>query len=597
MTFKPSAYNLAIFNHVAAALDGTANRCLIVEATAGSGKTTQLVELCRRLQHTHPRVRVVVGAFGRRVADELQQKLPSNAEATTLHSLGFRTWRATCPGVEVDLDKVSRIVGSAVDKGLCPRWLRGKLRKLVDLARMHGIVPGWICNAEASALAQEARSGAGGYSGTAGAESLAVARPTQSADRDTAAAVADQYPLRGLVADTDDEWLRLINHYDVGADAPGQLIGLARRTLAQSIRFGHRFVDHADMLYLPTLCSETQWWISAQVLAVDELQDLDGLQRVMIERLVGGVGKGSRCVFIGVGDPQQAIFAWRGADTDSVDRLKRRLAAAELPLSICYRCPSSHLELARQSADGTKVEARPGAPEGVLERYDEYGTLVCYQPHRDGLECDCTSLTYKRGRLAPADPPKLTPTSFHPGDVVISRAKAPLVKFAYWLLRHRVPARILGKDLARDLLSFVDSMKATTVTDLLLKVDRATTRALARAAELDDDKAAEEAVDRQGVVRAVAESYDGDDVPGFKGELEGLFGDGGDRDDVVTCSTIHRMKGGEADRVWWLDAWKMYADRKWKHDWQRVENSNLRFVAATRARAELRLIDSRMIGQ
>ena len=44
----------------------------------------------------------------------------------------------------------------------------------------------------------------------------------------------------------------------------------------------------------------------------------------------------------------------------------------------------------------------------------------------------------------------------------ICRAKAPLVRAAYDLLKNNVPACILGKDLGRGLLAYVDAVSSNT---------------------------------------------------------------------------------------------------------------------------------------
>jgi hypothetical protein len=148
----PSHYQLAVFDQVAAAVKAKQQRRpfrhVVVQASAGSGKTTLCVELCSRIAPA----RCTVVAFGTRNADELKKKLPSNAEASTLHSLGNRAWTQTLGGRQYAPEiavgghsrpgKLDRIIGAEVEAGRIPRWLRYKVAKLVDLARMHGIVPG-----------------------------------------------------------------------------------------------------------------------------------------------------------------------------------------------------------------------------------------------------------------------------------------------------------------------------------------------------------------------------------------------------------------------------------------------------------------------
>lgn len=577
----PSRYQAAVFQHVADAVAKRQRRQrfdhVVVEATAGAGKTATCVEACRRIAPT----RCIVVAFGHRNADELKQKLPSNAEACTLHSLGNRTWTAALGGrsyrAEVDQTKVERIVKVEIERGAIPKWLKYKVAKLVDLARMHGIVPGSHAEAPGDGLEGAFAVGVGPQHGSAVTQAPNAAQAFSQGDT----LVNDVLPLRGLLSDEDDEWLALMERFDVYVQGwpPQQVVRMARDVLRKSIRYGHRVVDYADMLYLPTLAEGVRWRVDAEVLFVDELQDLDHLQRQMVLHLIG-----SGCVFVGVGDPQQALYSFRGADADSMAKIAAATKAKQLPLSICYRCPTSHLDAARQLVP--TIEARPDAEAGVFERYDEDGTLLCDDVGEHGMGCECLE-----------DHAQLKSYAFQPGDLVVCRAKAPLVKAAYYLLKNHVPARILGRDIGRGLVAFVDAMRAPSITELLKKVEAWTCKVVARAAELDDDAGMEEAADKRDVVVAVADGLwqddaDCEDVDVFKSRLESLFGDGEDKSRVVTLSTVHRAKGSESDRVWWLDYHKPDMSANFKREEQRREAKHIIFVALTRSKSELRLIRS-----
>src|SRR5690606_36468038 len=62
----------------------------VVEATAGSGKTTTLVQVAELLQSEVllPGQRACFLAFNRATAGELRDRLPGSITATTLHALG-----------------------------------------------------------------------------------------------------------------------------------------------------------------------------------------------------------------------------------------------------------------------------------------------------------------------------------------------------------------------------------------------------------------------------------------------------------------------------------------------------------------------------
>ena len=47
------------------------------------------------------------------------------------------------------------------------------------------------------------------------------------------------------------------------------------------------------------------------------------------------------------GDKNQSIYAFAGADTRSIDNLKKNFYLKELPLNICYRCPENVIKIAQ----------------------------------------------------------------------------------------------------------------------------------------------------------------------------------------------------------------------------------------------------------
>jgi hypothetical protein len=90
MITTPSRFQLAIFEHAQNIVEaGAAN--LAVEAVAGSGKSSTLIEICNRL----PRgVRASVVAFGADVAEHMRKQLPPGRghQALTAHALCRRAW-------------------------------------------------------------------------------------------------------------------------------------------------------------------------------------------------------------------------------------------------------------------------------------------------------------------------------------------------------------------------------------------------------------------------------------------------------------------------------------------------------------------------
>lgn len=78
------------------------NRNVGVDAVAGSGKTTTLIEALFRYRAHFPAHRVLFVAFSKNIADTLKDRVPRGVVAQTLHSLGFGVIRRQHAQIEVE---------------------------------------------------------------------------------------------------------------------------------------------------------------------------------------------------------------------------------------------------------------------------------------------------------------------------------------------------------------------------------------------------------------------------------------------------------------------------------------------------------------
>ena len=93
----------------------------------------------------------------------------------------------------------------------------------------------------------------------------------------------------------------------------------------------YQAVDFDDLIRLPAMLLETnaevrsRWQSRVHYMLVDEYQDTNVCQYRMVQALVG-----SRAMFTAVGDDDQAIYAWRGATVENLQRLTRDFPTIEL---------------------------------------------------------------------------------------------------------------------------------------------------------------------------------------------------------------------------------------------------------------------------
>lgn len=250
----------------------------VVRARAGTGKTTTIIEGITRA----PEKAILLAAFNKRIQVELSEKITNpNAEALTLHSVGYRAVRRYWEKIGID-NRGQRAIELA--EKVCGEQAPDAIKRLV------------------SKLGTKLREGA----------------PfVQPGDDITGVALQfDCVP--------DEAWEA--DGYTLDYVCEKAIDTLAVAAATKPVKTG---IDFADMLFLPIYNK----WLQPMydLVVVDEAQDMTLVQLLLAQ----GVCKGRFCV---VGDDRQAIYGFRGADSGSLDRLKAELDAEEFGLNVTYRC-------------------------------------------------------------------------------------------------------------------------------------------------------------------------------------------------------------------------------------------------------------------
>lgn len=186
------------------------------------------------------------------------------------------------------------------------------------------------------------------------------------------------------------------------------------------------------------------------------------------------------------------------------------------------------------------------------------------------------------------------PSHFTPGSAILCRNTAPLVAFAYSLIKRDIPCRVLGKDIGTQLASIVKKMYATTLEDLIERLNEWKTRELDRCAK--EDRSPERVHDQHECLLVFINSLDENSrtISDLLARIDLLFGEAKDLDltKLITLSTIHKAKGLEFPTVFILDFAKLQPSRFAKLPWQVQQEYNLIYVAQTRAMLNLIYINS-----
>ena len=302
------------------------------------------------------------------------------------------------------------------------------------------------------------------------------------------------------------------------------------------------------MLYLPI---KKGWGKgSMELQLIDEAQDFSRLQHKAVEHYAGKSGR-----IIYVGDPDQAIYVFSGGDKEGLSRAEEKLGALRMPLSVTFRCPKSHVQVAQQFSDN--IEAHPEAIDGEVKHLD--------LEELPGLALD--------------------------GDLIMARTNQDIIRAALKLTQQGRTTQILGTSLTelleRDIKAALPfpflhgDIEGRLMSHWRSGLEELYQRGLDRNGM---KKRSEELADRLGVIGTLAavcvqhkqgERAEWQDILDLLASLEGENG--------VKLCTIHKAKGLEADRAFVIGADKIM-------DAQGDEDRAVAFVAMTRGKQFLGLV-------
>ncbi len=128
-------------------------------------------------------------------------------------------------------------------------------------------------------------------------------------------------------------------------------VQLARAYLSyQTTLKAYQAMDFDDLIRLPVALFQreadalSRWQGRLRYLLVDEYQDTNGAQYALMKLLAGPIGR-----FTAVGDDDQAIYGWRGADVENLRRLAEDYhQLKQIPLTQNYRSSQRILEAANR---------------------------------------------------------------------------------------------------------------------------------------------------------------------------------------------------------------------------------------------------------
>ncbi len=298
--------------------------------------------------------------------------------------------------------------------------------------------------------------------------------------------------------------------------------------LTESILQAYRgIIDFNDQIYMPALFGGT--FPKFPRIMVDEYQDQSPVNHALLQRLVKGR-------LIGVGDPYQNIYGFRGAKAGGMSAAVESYSMTQLPLSVSFRCPRAIVEASRWRV-----------------------------PHFQWIK--------EGGHVAHET--SFDHTGFTDDATIICRNNAPLLRLAFKLISSGRSVNVLGSELGPRLVGIMKKLGDTSMPRKAL---------LAEIESWREDRlvaGSKSASDLADCMRVFAEH--GDSLGQAISYAEHIFAASG----TIKLLTGHKSKGLEFDNVFWLDRHLL--------DMTKEQDMNLAYVIQTRSQNNLTEIDSSTI--
>ena len=332
--------------------------------------------------------------------------------------------------------------------------------------------------------------------------------------------------------------------------------------------------DFIEQLYIPVvnklLLPNWMSWYS-EFIGVDEAQDLSQLQLTFIKKLIPmqtPYRPKLSTRFLFVADRRQAIYAFAGADCHSVENIKKQFNTTDMGLNICYRCAKKIIEVAQQEVPD--IEAAPNAIDGEVHIIDneEIAKLI------------------------------------KPKGMAIARKNKDLAEIFLSIVLEGKPVYIKDKELVENTIKSIRSLGCSTLNGLTNKLDDLQKDFKKQMSNPENSKSASAInngnMDIFDTVKALLDFYIKEKGHSLNTPIE-IFIEfikellvTEPSDNAAIVSSIHQVKGLEADEVFIINYNLMPYTSKTKSADENMQERNLKYIAVTRARKVLYLCNGEL---
>jgi DNA helicase-2/ATP-dependent DNA helicase PcrA len=310
--FKPSDKQQKIFD-----VWNNTDKNILINAVAGSGKTTTLIELLKFCKY-----KTLFLAFNKSVQEEIQNQIDekglTQGKSLTMHSLGLSAIRKKYGKVIIKNGKNFELLKSIQTKHKSifkyMKW-EEKLKLGYTLMDMNDIARLFLTD-----------------------NLTEIKKHLQSMDKN------------------------FVNHKDIVSLWSSFVSFREKSYTGKTV-----VIDFNDMIYLAAR-ENLHIPVEPYYLMVDEAQDLNLAQHKLIENLIE---QGTIMKWIAVGDRNQSIYGFSGAYSSSFNKFLDIGDVEELPLDICYRCAQNIIDETNEVYDVMEYGREDKGIVGVVKEISE----------------------------------------------------------------------------------------------------------------------------------------------------------------------------------------------------------------------------------
>ena len=495
--YVPSQYQVDIFNFVEHGLGNA-----VIEAVPGAGKTYTLIQC---LKHIPTNAKVLVAAFNTDIVNELKSKIAEldvkpNIECRTIHSLGLSILRSNHREVSDEVmdykytNYISEYLSSYDDEGYKRLSKKEKKTFAETIKKFIDFGRYYLC------------------------------RTVNDLQK-----IGDQYAFKCIGSEK---------------EIALELMERGKQDLSK--------IDFTDMVWLPIVLHCKPYNHLYDWILVDEAQDLEKEERALVELCTKN---STRRMFLG--ERNQSINSFKGADSESFNELKQIPNTQCLPLSITYRCSKAVVRFLNRF--NPEIKAAPHAVEGSVK-----------------WRCDLSDV--------------------QEGDMVLCRVNAPLMEIYAKLSDLGIPAYIKGKDVGNNLIALIAESHEEKL-NRGLREKGVFSYLYNKLFDMVDDVMKKNNITFELAIEDlnVCQLYDkilalecitGDlaTAEELTVKLRGLFSD--EKKNGVSLSTVHKAKGLEAENVY-ICCPSLLPSKSAKLPWELEEERHLEYVAYSRPKKKL----------